>query len=147
MTDAEVRQRLRAVHLKHRELEELTRRHYELQEQASGIGGRRYTIALRQRPNYGPDTPQLRAMFRADELEPKVTRAMDELAALRRACAESIDKIPNERHRKVLACRYLDFMSVPQIAELMHISSNAAECLLRRAIRSFKQKLDNDGTF
>ena len=143
-SDAEIRRRLYELHIKQKKLEGLTRKHYELQERSQSVSSRRYSVPLRH-SGYSHETPQIRAMYQAYELEPAIVKAMDEIQAMRRDIASIIERIQNPRYRKVLACVFLDFLSLQQTADLMHISYNAAECLLRRAVRYFGKTLDNDG--
>jgi RNA polymerase sigma-70 factor, ECF subfamily len=67
-------------------------------------------------------------------------------AELDRIVAESVLARLPERHRTILALRYLDDRSVPECAELIGRTVHATEALLVRARRAFKKEYPEGGT-
>lgn len=76
----------------------------------------------------------------ADHEDPvKKTELQEKRASVR----EAMDRLP-EQHRLVLEWKYLDKLSVRQIAERLGVSEKAAESILYRARRDFRTQMVNE---
>lgn len=81
------------------------------------------TPTLSQAPGGGESgSPIERPMDKVDELERKITQAIDELADIRMEIEAVLGQLEDDTLRKLMEYRYIDGLTWEQVAEKMHYS-------------------------
>lgn len=81
------------------------------------------TPTLSQTPGGGGSgSPIERPMDKVDELERKITQAIDELADIRAEIEDVLGQLEDENLRRLMEYRYIDGLTWEQVAEKMHYS-------------------------
>lgn len=81
------------------------------------------TPVLSQAPGGGESgSPIERPMDKVDELERKITQAIDELADIRMEIEAVLGQLEDDTLRKLMEYRYIDGLIWEQVAEKMHYS-------------------------
>lgn len=81
------------------------------------------TPTLSQAPGGGGSgSPIERPMDKVDELERKITQAIDELADIRKEIEDVLGQLEDEKLRRLMEYRYIDGLTWEQVAEKMHYS-------------------------
>lgn len=81
------------------------------------------TPTLSQTPGGGESgSPIERPMDKVDELERKITQAIDELADIRMEIEAVLGQLEDDTLRKLMEYRYIDGLTWEQVAEKMHYS-------------------------
>lgn len=78
--------------------------------------------AVRVLSSVSGEAPFIRALESAESLEEQAAADMELLLDLKDQMEQTICTVPEEKLRLVLACRYLEHMTWPEIAESLHIS-------------------------
>ena len=86
-------------------------------------------LAMKVTQNFSPTpgggesgSPIERPMDKADELERKITQAIDELADIRMEIEAVLGQLEDDTLRKLMEYRYIDGLTWEQVAEKMHYS-------------------------
>lgn len=81
------------------------------------------TPTLSQAPGGGGSgSPIERPMDKVDELERKITQAIDELADIRAEIEDVLGQLEDDTLRELMEYRYIDGLTWEQVAEKMHYS-------------------------
>ena len=86
-------------------------------------------LAMKVTENFSPTpgggesgSPIERPMDKVDELERKITQAIDELADIRMEIEAVLGQLEDDTLRKLMEYRYIDGLTWEQVAEKMHYS-------------------------
>ena len=86
-------------------------------------------LAMKVTQNFSPTpgggesgSPIERPMDKVDELERKITQAIDELADIRMEIEAVLGQLEDDTLRKLMEYRYIDGLTWEQVAEKMHYS-------------------------
>ena len=86
-------------------------------------------LAMKVTQNFSPapgggesGSPIERPMDKVDELERKITQAIDELADIRMEIEAVLGQLEDDTLRKLMEYRYIDGLTCEQVAEKMHYS-------------------------
>ena len=86
-------------------------------------------LAMKVTQNFSPapggsesGSPIERPMDKVDELERKITQAIDELADVRKEIEDVLGQLEDEKLRRLMEYRYIDGLTWEQVAEKMHYS-------------------------
>ena len=86
-------------------------------------------LAMKVTQNFSPapgggesGSPIERPMDKVDELERKITQAIDELADIRMEIEAVLGQLEDDTLRKLMEYRYIDGLTWEQVAEKMHYS-------------------------
>lgn len=86
-------------------------------------------LAMKVTQNFSPapgggesGSPIERPMDKVDELERKITQAIDEFADIRAEIEDVLGKLEDDTLRKLMEYRYIDGLTWEQVAEKMHYS-------------------------